>query len=48
MAFENGDIKTEAPSNYSEFVNAHNQANATKEAIDLIKRLLAIDYVDML
>lgn len=29
VAFENGDIKTEAPSNYSEFINSHNEANAT-------------------
>jgi hypothetical protein len=45
VAFENGDIKAEAPSSYSEFINAHNQGNATFQALDLLKRLLAIDYV---
>jgi hypothetical protein len=45
IAFENGDIKAEAPSNYSEFINNHNEGKATKEALDLIKRLLTIDYV---
>jgi hypothetical protein len=45
VAFENGDIKTEAPSDYSEFINAHNQGNVTFEALDLLKKLLTIDYV---
>lgn len=29
LAFENGDIKAEEPSDYSEFVNNSNQENAT-------------------
>jgi len=29
LAFENGDIKAEEPSDYSEFVNKTNQDNAT-------------------
>ena len=29
VAFENGDIKADSPSDYEEFVNKNNEANAT-------------------
>jgi hypothetical protein len=45
VAFENGDIKAEEPSEFAEFINKTNQANATWEAIDLLKKLLKLDYV---
>lgn len=45
VAFENGDIKAEEPSNLEEFVNKSNEGNATWEALDLIKHLLKLDYV---
>ena len=45
VAFENGDIKTEEPSNYEEFINKNNKDNATKEAMDLLKNLLKLDFV---
>jgi hypothetical protein len=47
MAFKNGDIKEEKPSTLQEFINPHNQENATSEAIDLILQLLVIDYVQI-
>ena len=48
VAFENGDIKAESPSDYDEFVNAGNETNTTWEALDLIKHLLKLDYVRMI
>jgi hypothetical protein len=45
IAFENGDIKGESPSNLEEFINKANADNATVEALDLIKKLLQLDYV---
>ena len=44
VAFDNGDIKAEEPSNYEEFINKNNKENATWEALDLIKHLLKLDY----
>ena len=44
-AFQNGDIKVTPPTDFSEYIDAHTKENATPEAIDLIKRLLTIDYV---
>lgn len=45
VAFENGDIKDDPPSDYTEFITPRNRLNATHEAIHLIKLLLTIDYV---
>jgi hypothetical protein len=45
MAFKNGDIKEEKPSTLQEFVTAQNKDNATSEALNLILRLLTLDYV---
>ena len=45
VAFENGDIRAEDPSNYEEFINKGNEANCTWEALDLVKHLLTLDYV---
>ena len=45
VAFENGDIKADSPSDYEEFINKGNEGNASWEALDLIKHLLKLDYV---
>ena len=45
VAFENGDIKAEEPSDYKEFINKTNDSNATVEVLSLIKSLLKLDYV---
>jgi hypothetical protein len=45
IAFENGDIKPEAPSNLSEFINGNNAPNASDLALDLLRHLLVLDYV---
>jgi hypothetical protein len=45
IAFENGDIKEEKPSDLSEFVTKDNESKATWEALDLIKKMLALDFV---
>lgn len=44
IAFENGDIKEEKPSDLSEFINEGNKAKASWEALDLIKKMLTLDY----
>ncbi len=44
IAFENGDIKEEKPSDLSEFINEGNKAKATWEALDLIKKMLILDF----
>lgn len=45
MAHQNGDMAVDQPSTFSEFENSHNKENCTWEAIDLIKKLLELDYV---
>lgn len=47
VAFENGDIRAEEPSNYEEYINKGNEGNCTWEALDLIKHLLKLDYVSL-
>lgn len=44
IAFENGDIKEEKPSDFSEFTNENNKGKVTWEALDLLKRMLALDF----
>ena len=44
IAFENGDIKEEKPSDLSEFVTELNKGKATWEALDLIKKMLTLDF----
>jgi|LakMenE18May11ns_1017448.scaffolds.fasta_scaffold9351082_1 hypothetical protein len=45
MAYESGDIKPEPASDFSEFINPSNEANITAEVIDLLRRLLTVDFV---
>lgn len=45
MAYESGDIKPEPASDFSEFINPTNETNITAEAIDLLRRLLTVDFV---
>lgn len=44
VAFENKDIKEEGPSSFEEFVTKENKEKATWEALDLIKKLLTLDF----
>ena len=46
IAHQNGDIAVETPSKFTEFENGHNKQNCTPEAIDLIKKLLELDFVN--
>lgn len=48
MAYESGDIKPEPASDFSEFINPSNEINATAEVIDLLRRLLTVDFVDFI
>lgn len=45
MAFKNGDIKEEKPSTLQEYITPQNKDNAASEALNLILRLLTLDYV---
>ena len=45
VAHENGDIAVEKPSNLDQFKNNHNEQNCTWEALDLLEKLLALDFV---
>ena len=44
IAFENGDIKEEKPSDFKEFINENNEGKVTWEALDLIKKMLVLDF----
>lgn len=46
MAYEGGDIKPQPASDFSEFINPSNEGNVTAEAIDLLRRLLTVDFVN--
>ena len=45
IAFENGDIREEKPSTFEEFINKENTDFATWGALDLIRKLVTLDYV---
>lgn len=45
VAHENGDIAVEKPSDLEGFVNEQNKHNCTWEAMDLLKKLLTLDFV---
>jgi hypothetical protein len=45
IAFENGDIKEEKPTDFQEYINPSNELKATWEAIDLLQKMLVLDYV---
>lgn len=45
VAHQNGDMAVDQASNFQEFENEHNKQNCTWEAIDLIKKLLELDFV---
>lgn len=45
IAIENGDIKETKPSNLEEFITNDNEQNATPLALDLIKKMLTLDFV---
>ena len=44
IAFENGDIKEEKASTLEEYINKGNEAKASWEALDLIKKMLTLDF----
>ena len=48
VAHQNGDIAVEKASDFEEFVNPKNKENCTWEALDLIKKLLTLDFVNMM
>lgn len=45
VAHQNGDMTVDQASTFSEFENEHNKQNCTWEAIDLIQKLLELDFV---
>ena len=47
VAFQNGDIAAEDPAEFDQFCTPANEDNCTWESLDMIKRLLVLDWVIM-
>ena len=44
IASQNGDIKEEKPMEFKDLINDQNKHTAVPEAIDLVKKLLVVDF----